>query len=682
MKFKSLIKPVTLFILFAPVFLSAQEAPVKFGEVARKDFTLPSSPIIDSNTQAVVIADVGSTEFKGNNQGYLSYVYTRKTRIKILHQTALDDLATVIVQLRSIKGSKLNDELSDVECFTYNLENGIVVPSRLPINDVFENRLTRSLVEKKFTMPMAKAGSIIEYSFKITSYDYDLMRGWNFQYRRYPSLWSEYKVVVPAVLGYAAVRRGEHPFFIDKSKEGYGRYLLKFPSDDAFASQYSVGLSTITNERRWVIKDIPAFKKEDFLSASINFMDRIDFQLVQVNNENGTRMEKLTWAKVSEKLSEDPDFGYAVLPSQNEWLKKIVEKLIADETNPLKKANIIYDYVVKNYTCNDHESFFTTGLYELVKRKMGSVADINLLLVAMLKIANVNADPVVLKTKGQGYNDPVFPVVDELNYVVCRSYINGKAYDLDASYPYLGFGNLPTECYNGYARVISKTDTSGIYYLADSIKEKKITIVSLSNDEKNKGSLIGSYQKLPGRIESNELRSSVIQSGENEYFKIIKTSYGDVFNVEKIYIDSLRNGNEQLKINVDFKMTQDQENEIIYFTPAMFSDSFRDNPLISAERKFPVEMNFPIDQMYVLNMDVPEGYEVEEMPKSTKVLYNQNEGYFQYQIAKSDNAIQLRLNIKLFKATFPATEYNDLREFFSFIVKKQNEQIVFKRKKA
>jgi hypothetical protein len=53
----------------------------------------------------------------------------------------------------------------------------------------------------------------------------------------------EYKVVVPAILGYSAVRRGEHPFFIDKTKDGWGRYLIKFLSEDAYESPMSFALA-------------------------------------------------------------------------------------------------------------------------------------------------------------------------------------------------------------------------------------------------------------------------------------------------------------------------------------------------------------------------------------------------------------------------------------------------------
>jgi hypothetical protein len=42
----------------------------------------------------------------------------------------------------------------------------------------------------------------------------------------------------------------------------------------------------------------------------------------------------------------------------------------------------------------------------------------------------------------------------------------------------------------------------------------------------------------------------------------------------------------------------------------------------------------------------------------------------------------MRSRIKLTKANFKPEDYGTLREFFAFIVKKQSEQIVFKKKKA
>ena len=48
-------------------------------------------------------------------------------------------------------------------------------------------------------------------------------------------------------------------------------------------------------------------------------------------------------------------------------------------------------------------------------------------------------------------------------------------------------------------------------------------------------------------------------------------------------------------------------------------------------------------------------------------------------VAKDEAFIQLRSTVKLNKATFDAEDYESLREFFGYIVKKQSEQIVLKK---
>ena len=113
----------------------------------------------------------------------------------------------------------------------------------------------------------------------------------------------------------------------------------------------------------------------------------------------------------------------------------------------------------------------------------------------------------------------------------------------------------------------------------------------------------------------------------------------------------------------------------------MMSSAYKENPFKSAERKYPVEMPYVMDETYTLNMEIPNGYVVDELPKSARVSLNDKDGSFEYLIAKDENGIQLRSRIRLNKATFEPDDYNTLRDFFAYVVKKQNEQIVFKKKK-
>ena len=91
-------------------------------------------------------------------------------------------------------------------------------------------------------------------------------------------------------------------------------------------------------------------------------------------------------------------------------------------------------------------------------------------------------------------------------------------------------------------------------------------------------------------------------------------------------------------------------------------------------------MPYQMDETYNFQIEIPEGYIVDEIPKSAKVSLNDGEGHFEYLISKSDNIIMLRTRIKLEKATFLPEDYESLRNFFDYIIKKHAEQIVFKKK--
>ena len=111
----------------------------------------------------------------------------------------------------------------------------------------------------------------------------------------------------------------------------------------------------------------------------------------------------------------------------------------------------------------------------------------------------------------------------------------------------------------------------------------------------------------------------------------------------------------------------------------MMNAGLINNPFNSAERNYPVELPYVFDESFLLNMEIPEGYEVEELPKSVRVKLNDNDGIFEYLIQKNENTIQFKNVLNIKKATFDPADYNNLRDFYAFIVKKQAEEIVFKK---
>jgi len=144
-------------------------------------------------------------------------------------------------------------------------------------------------------------------------------------------------------------------------------------------------------------------------------------------------------------------------------------------------------------------------------------------------------------------------------------------------------------------------------------------------------------------------------------------------------IDSLDQLEEPIKLHYEFVLKQPQDASIIYLNP-MIRAGWRKNPFEAAERKYPVELPYAMDETYVFLMDIPSGYVVDEIPKSARLALNGDQGQFEYLVAQQQGQIQMRCRLRLNKAWFPAADYTSLRDFFGMVVKKEAETIVLKKK--
>ena len=93
-------------------------------------------------------------------------------------------------------------------------------------------------------------------------------------------------------------------------------------------------------------------------------------------------------------------------------------------------------------------------------------------------------------------------------------------------------------------------------------------------------------------------------------------------------------------------------------------------------------MPYTFDEVFTLQMEIPKGYVIDELPKQQVVKFNEEgDASFEYRISESGGQISMRSRVIVKRAFFDKDEYETLREFFNLIVSKHNEQIVFKKKK-
>jgi hypothetical protein len=204
-----------------------------------------------------------------------------------------------------------------------------------------------------------------------------------------------------------------------------------------------------------------------------------------------------------------------------------------------------------------------------------------------------------------------------------------------------------------------------------------MTSVFINNGEKD-NNIEAAFTIDPGYFESWETRTALHESTVKDYFKeqlnalpfqaVPDSTWG---------IDSLQQYDQPINIhyNIGFSLSGE---DLVYFNP-MLNAGLKANPFKSAERSYPVELPYRRDETYVLNMEVPKGYRVDDMPKPVKVLLGEDGGFFEYNLSLNEDHILLKSRFFLKKAVFEPEDYQSLRDFFSFVVKKHGEEIVFRR---
>jgi hypothetical protein len=294
----------------------------------------------------------------------------------------------------------------------------------------------------------------------------------------------------------------------------------------------------------------------------------------------------------------------------------------------------------------------------------------------MLREEGLAADAVIMSTRDNGKIIPSYPVMENFNYVVVRLKVGGETYLLDAAEPRMGFGHLPVGCYNGYARVVSEKPDS-VYLDADSLSEFKFSTLMLTNNEHG-DSLTGPYTAQEGYFGSQGIRDEIAGEDEKTYFEAERKSYPFAVELTDRRVDSLKQYDLPVTVHYSIGFPIGEEDRI-YFNP-MMGEGMKENLFSAAERRYPIEMPFKIDKLFVMRMEIPKGYEIEEMPKPARVLLGDGDGSYEYLFQADDESIQFRSRLVLKRTFFLADAYQPLRDFFAAVMKKQGEVIVFKKK--
>ncbi len=644
---------------FGGIKAQVQQPDFSFGNIKPEDFAVSKYPV-DTSAGAVYLYDIGSTYYHQDDNQHNEEVYQRRVRIRILNKNAFD-LATLIIPLYN--DDEDEQKLEDLQAATYNLVNGKVVAEPIKKEAVFKEK-RKGLKVVKLTLPDVKEGSIIEFAFVIKTPGIGIP-GWDFQ-REYPVLWSEYEVTIPFFYNYSILKQGNLTFIVDSASTYHADYSYR-----------SGGVrEDNTLQHEWVMQNVPPLATEPFINTLDNYAARIEFQLSAYQNASGIYVNSNpSWFRIAARILNSSSFAYHSVNDKDELNKEMKEAIGNDSLPDLEKAKRIFTYVRDHYICIDHSTkYLSQVLSKTMQSKQGNVADINLLLLAMLSNSNLTTSPVLLSTTSHGRIVYEYPILSKYNYIICSVLIDRKQYLLDASYKYLPFGRLRNDCYNGYARVVDILHSQGIVLSPNSLNETVTTTASVTN-ETNRAVVTTSMSAQP----SLELKEELIPASlQNEQIKKAKELLLNETTANNIRVDGLSNADSNINVSYELPLDFNNGDEIIYFSP-LLSSQIKSNPFAAVDRKYVVELPYCREGIYHLTMDVPKGYDVDELPKPYQLKLNDDDGLFDYAIGKQDNKIEITVKTKLTKAVYEPEEYQLLRNWYAAIIKKEAEQVVFKK---
>jgi hypothetical protein len=644
---------------------SQEDFKPKFGVVDKASLEMNAYPG-DSTADAVYLYDYGDVRFSYDNLRGITINMDTWVRIKILKESALDR-ASVALQYRDGGSMDRNERIDDLKGYTYNLEEGKIVTSALDKKSVKREKLTENNYVTKFNFPNVKKGSVIEYFYTRTTplNLRDKPDTWSFQ-GSIPSQWSEYRIVIPYFLEY---------------KMTMGGYLLPYISKHE-QTPVHVGHSKFDGNGmayRIVVKDAPAFVNEPFITTELDYLSKISFELSSLFIPGEmTKHYSKTWSDVEKTLDEVTWFGGELRKSA--YLKDKRDEIVKTAKSPEEKMNMAYSYIQNYMKWDGYAGLGSNGdVRKAYDNRKGNATEINIALTSLLRELELESNPVILSTRSHGQIFQEIPLLESFNYVISHVQIGEKEYLLDATQPYAKAGLLPEHALNGFGRLIPKKGTGRFLEIVPKDNQSKLEMIN-AEIVPEEGTVKGNYSISYGGYEALRWREKYVKEPENVFQDDLKKQAPEWI-IQNI---SVKNKNEDLQGTVNISCDFESEDEsaspdVFYFNPVM-AGRWTSNPLKSKERIYPLDLTSGIASSYIANFKLPEGYMLEELPKTEVILLPEKAGRFSYQVRQVGNVIQVNSSLQVSKTRFLPTEYQDLKELFERVVQKHSQPLVIKKK--
>lgn len=643
-----------------------QKSSMKFGKIDKKDLAMENYEA-DTSAGALILGDIGSATINYKSTEDFEVDYTRHVRVKIFNTSGFDQ-ANFKLQYYELGWTR--ERIPKIKVTAYNLEDGKIVETKLKRSDMFVEDISAKEKSLNFSVPNVKSGTVFEVEYTLSSELFWHMRDWDFQYT-VPARFSEYTITLPEYFVYKKLMSGYLMPTVNQTEPYTQNIMLR---NDDNTTQTIPYRGTIQKLR---FDDIPAFKKEPYMNALSNYLSSLEFELGAINFPYSKKDYSTSWEKISKELWLDGDFGIQL--KRNCPIKEYADTLMA-VSDEKERMIMAYELVRDNMAFNHKYGIYaTSSLRKAWNEKTGKAADINLLLTSLLNEIGIESEPVLLSTRDNGILHPAQIMLSKFNYVISEARIGDETFLLDATDKRLPYNILPERCLNGEGRRISLIPERNDWVsLNQSIPNER---VFFAQTKVAPGGNIDVVFNLMETAYYAYNRSERIrkEAGQDDYIADYEAATPGLI-IDEYTIENLDDLPNPLVIKYEGKLniSDDTPKDMLYINPLM-GNGISVNPFTLETRDFPVDFINPFTFKIINLMEIPDGYEITEMPKSAVIALPDDLASYRYAIAVNGNQVQLDCTFMMKTSQILPMNYAQLRELYSMIVAKNAEMIVLKK---
>ncbi|MGN6639120.1 MAG: DUF3857 domain-containing protein [Mucilaginibacter sp.] len=636
-------KRIIIFLLLCTPAITgyAQTEPTieKYGKVSQADLDLKQCDF-EKDANAEVLFAKGTLNIEGVGRNQL-VVFERHVRIKIFN-----DFGKNAANVKILFPSYMDEMVAtNVQAETINPENGSINITPLDKKLVYTETIDRYHKVVLFTLPNVRAGSIIEYKFRMAG---QLLPTWYFQ-NYLPVRYSEIEASIPAYYNFKVIPYVKQPYVKKVGEESDG-YQVR------------------------AMSNIHSMPNEPYIGSRVDNLQRISYIGVNTNVS--------TWLKIGDALIRS-DFGDELergLSGESEIVKKAKSLKSEDD-----KIAFVFDTVKRSIQWNKFLQFYPVdGTVKVWDKKIGSSAEINMIVYHLLKKVGIEAYPLVVSTKANGKINPADPNIGIFNntdvYVPVDS---TKVYVLDASNKFNLYNTIPANVLNTFglcvdphrSLTIDITNQHKLIFIASD--DPGMQSVYLNAEIKSDGKMTGDVEITSSGYEKVSALNNYYNDGELKYIDTLRNNDNNL-KISSFKRDNVEQDSLPLSQKFNFDDELNTDGNYIYYNANPFN-LIGKNPFYSTERFSDVDFgyrdNFSLFGVYKL----PQGYKADALPKSITITMPDQSIIFKRTVAEDNGTVLIKYVLNHRKTIHFKSEYPDLQAFYKKMYELLNEQVVVKK---